>query len=140
MKALHLTAIIATILFFAIPERLDSCGIGAPLPVFVTLEGPADVAQFLKGKLGVLRRSYHPRHLIGAFRVLSGLPLTDGGIDSLYQQSGGGGTPYFGVSRPSEKFLIEPIRKFLLTALRLKDGANRDESRGTRQVGVAETG
>jgi hypothetical protein len=96
MKALHLTAVIAAILFFAIPEGLDSCGIGAPLPVFVTLEGPADVAQFLKGKLGVLRRSYHPRHLIGAFRVLSGLPLTDGEIDSLYQQSGGGGTPYFG--------------------------------------------
>src|ERR1019366_7249135 len=44
------------------------------------------------------------------------------------------------VSRPSEKFLIEPSRKFLLTAFRLKDGTNRDESRGTRQVGVAETG
>src|SRR6266446_9249084 len=44
------------------------------------------------------------------------------------------------MSRPSEKFLVEPSRKFLLTAARLKDGTNRDEPRGTRQAGVAETG
>src|ERR1700694_5229837 len=44
------------------------------------------------------------------------------------------------VSRPSEKFLTEPSRKFLLTAVRLKDGTNRDEPRGTGQVGMAETG
>src|ERR1700722_11634023 len=44
------------------------------------------------------------------------------------------------LSRPSEKFLIEPSRKFLLTAARLKDGTNRDEPRGTRQVGMAEAG
>src|ERR1700677_1756837 len=42
------------------------------------------------------------------------------------------------MSRQSEKFLIGQSRKFLLTALRLKDGANRDEPRGTGQVGVAE--
>src|SRR5690349_982580 len=36
------------------------------------------------------------------------------------------------LSRPSEKFRFEPSRKFLLTALRLKDGTNRDEPRGTR--------
>jgi hypothetical protein len=36
------------------------------------------------------------------------------------------------LSRPSEKFLIEPSRKFLLTAIRLKGGTNRDEPRGTR--------
>src|ERR1700735_4902772 len=40
------------------------------------------------------------------------------------------------MSRPSEKFLIEPSRKFLLTAVRLKDGTNRDEPRGTRPAGV----
>ena len=36
------------------------------------------------------------------------------------------------LSRPSEKFRFEPSRKFLLTAVRLKDGTNRDEPRGTR--------
>ena len=36
------------------------------------------------------------------------------------------------VSRPSEKFRFEPSRKFLLTAVRLKDGTNCDEPRGTR--------
>src|SRR5271154_5807566 len=42
------------------------------------------------------------------------------------------------MSRQSEKFLIGQSRKFLLTALRLKDGANRDEPRGTGPVRVAE--
>src|SRR6266478_5410481 len=42
------------------------------------------------------------------------------------------------VSRQSEKFLIGQSRKFLLTAVRQKDGTNRDEPRGTGQVGVAE--
>jgi hypothetical protein len=36
------------------------------------------------------------------------------------------------VSRPNEKFRFEPSRKFLLTAVRLKDGTNRDEPKGTR--------
>jgi ABC-type sugar transport system, periplasmic component len=35
------------------------------------------------------------------------------------------------VSRQSEKFLIGQSRKFLLTAVRLKDGTNRDEPTGT---------
>src|ERR1700694_2998643 len=43
------------------------------------------------------------------------------------------------VSRPSEKFLIGPSRKFLLTAARLKDGTNRDEPRGTGLAGLVET-
>jgi hypothetical protein len=32
----------------------------------------------------------------------------------------------------SDRLLVEPSRKFLLTAARLKDGTNRDEPRGTR--------
>src|SRR5665213_414859 len=44
------------------------------------------------------------------------------------------------LSRQSEKFLIGQSRKFLLTALRLKDGTNRDEPRGTGQAGVVEAG
>src|SRR5580698_10150774 len=43
------------------------------------------------------------------------------------------------MSRPGGKFLIEPSRKFLLTAERLKDGTNRDEPRGTGLAGVVET-
>src|SRR5579864_14401 len=48
--------------------------------------------------------------------------------------------PYPLMSRPSERFLIEPSRKFLLTAVRQKDGTNRDEPRGTRLVGLVEAG
>src|SRR5229473_252013 len=44
------------------------------------------------------------------------------------------------VSRQSEKFRFGQSRKFLLTAARLKDGTNRDEPRGTRQVGLVKTG
>src|ERR1039457_5592136 len=43
------------------------------------------------------------------------------------------------LSRQSEKFLIGQSRKFLLTAVRLKDGTNRDEPTGTGLVGLAET-
>src|ERR1039457_4675255 len=43
------------------------------------------------------------------------------------------------VSRQSEKFLIGQSRKFLLTAVRLKDGTNRDEPTGTGRAGLAET-
>src|SRR5258707_5698008 len=43
------------------------------------------------------------------------------------------------VSRPGEKFLIEPSRKFLVTCARLKDGTNRDEPRGAGLAGLAET-
>src|SRR5229473_3200546 len=44
-----------------------------------------------------------------------------------------------GLSRPSEKFLVEPSRKFLLTAARLKNGTNRDEPRGAGLAGLVET-
>src|SRR5690242_2643656 len=44
----------------------------------------------------------------------------------------------FRVSRQSEKFLFGQSRKFLLTAVRLRDGTNRDESGGTRLVGLVE--
>src|SRR5580658_8187229 len=43
------------------------------------------------------------------------------------------------LSRPGEKFLIEPSRKFLLTAARLKDGTNRNEPRGTGLAGLVKT-
>src|ERR1700674_3866436 len=42
------------------------------------------------------------------------------------------------LSRQSEKFLTGQSRKFLLTAVRLKDGTNRDEPRGTGPVGLVE--
>ncbi|MGH9648805.1 MAG: hypothetical protein ACRD4E_18540 [Bryobacteraceae bacterium] len=45
---------------------------------------------------------------------------------------GAGGCMSSRMSRPSEKFRFEPSRKFLLTAVRLKDGTNRDEPAGTR--------
>lgn len=44
------------------------------------------------------------------------------------------------VSRQSEKFLIGQSRKFLLTAVRQKDGTNRDEPGGTRRVELVEAG
>ena len=72
-------------LFLAFPVVLDSCAIGPPTPIFVTLKRPADVeGQFLKGRVGVVRPSLDPRYLIGAFRILSGRPLTRTEADALY--------------------------------------------------------
>jgi hypothetical protein len=60
------------------------------------------------------------------------------GIGHFYFALTGAGRGH--LSRPSEKFLNEPSRKFLLTAVRLKGGTNRDEPKGTRCVELVETG
>src|SRR5579871_6718010 len=42
------------------------------------------------------------------------------------------------LSRPHEKFLIEPIRKFLSELEKLGGGTNRDEPKGTRPAAQAQ--
>src|SRR5436309_152939 len=80
-----LTAVLAGVLLIATPSGVDSCGIAAPGPVFATRQRPADLKAFLDGKVGALQRSYGQRYLIGAFRILSGLPLTAAEAKTLYQ-------------------------------------------------------
>ena len=84
MIALRAAALIATGLAIAVPSGLDSCSIAPPEPVFATSQRPADTGQFLKGKVGILQRSYRQTYLIGAFRILSSVPLTEAEIQSLY--------------------------------------------------------
>ncbi|HEY2019082.1 MAG TPA: hypothetical protein VGH38_36500, partial [Bryobacteraceae bacterium] len=89
MRIWHVAAMIAAVVVISVPEGLDSCGIALPTAVFATTQGPADLKdQFLKGKLGVLRRSYRQQYLIGAFRILSGVPLTEPEVKSLYSAPG----------------------------------------------------
>jgi hypothetical protein len=76
--------IMVLILVFATPEGLDSCAIGPPEPVFVNHQVPPNRREFLDGKLGILRPSFEPRHLLAAFRILAGAPLTKTEKDSLY--------------------------------------------------------
>src|SRR5437870_2617202 len=76
MRGLPPLAVIAGVLVISVPSGLDSCAIAPPEPVFATSQRPADVDQFLKGKVGILQRSYGQNYLIGAFRILSGVPLT----------------------------------------------------------------
>src|SRR5579872_5224028 len=91
MRVWHWAALAAATVVIAVPEGLDSCAIGPPTAVFATRQGPADLRnQFLKGKLGVLRRTYQQRYLIGAFRILSGVPLTEVETKSLYEPSSDG--------------------------------------------------
>src|SRR5579864_2463504 len=95
MKLLRATTLIATGLVISIPSGLDSCAIAPPDPVFATTQRPADLGQFLKGRLGILQRSYRQNYLIGAFRILSGAPLTEAEIQSLYgPPSSSMGSPY----------------------------------------------
>ena len=78
MKARYAVAAALGFMTIAVPTGLDSCGIAPPTAVFATLKGPADFSgQFLKGRIGVLRRSYKEKYLIAAFRILSGAPLTE---------------------------------------------------------------
>ena len=53
--------------------------------MFINHDGPANRVAFLDGKLGVLRPTFQPRHLIAAFRFLSRVPLTQAEKESLYE-------------------------------------------------------
>ena len=85
MRALKLTAVCVGIILFAFPTGSDSCGIAPPVAVFATEHRPADVAEFARGKIGVIRPSYQRRYLIGAYRVLTGKPLSPTEAQALYQ-------------------------------------------------------
>src|SRR5258708_7014482 len=98
MTVLRATALIARGLAIAVSSGLDSCSIAPPEPVFATSQRPADERQFLKGKLGILQRSYRQNYLIGAFRILSGVPLTGTEIQSLYGPPAGGPGGLYGKS------------------------------------------
>jgi len=78
----------AALLAIAVPEGLDSCG---PMPssaVFVATQRPANIrGEFLKGRVGVLLRSFEPIYRIGAFRILSGVPLNDEEVGALYPEN-----------------------------------------------------
>ena len=85
MRRVLLIVVVASGLFLSLPVVLDSCGMGPPVPTFVAEKRPVDVnGQFLAGRLGVVRRSWEPRYMIGAYRMLSGKPLTAEEITALY--------------------------------------------------------
>jgi hypothetical protein len=87
MRVFSLAVVFAAALVLAFPTGSDSCGIAPPVPVFSAAQGPADVdGAFLKGKIGVIRPSYGRRYLIGAYRILSGKPLTASEADALFQR------------------------------------------------------
>ena len=68
----------------AFPTASDSCSIAPPVPVFSTSHRPADVQGFAQGKIGVIRPSYQRRYLIGAYRIVSGKPLSEKEAEALY--------------------------------------------------------
>lgn len=77
MKLWKAAIIVAAVLLMVTPEGLDSCGIGPQQFVFAASSAPADPAAFRNGKVGVVRRSYRGQYLLAAYRILSGVPLTD---------------------------------------------------------------
>ena len=94
MRVSRVTAMIAGVLLISGRSGLDSCGMAPVRAAFATSRGPADLwNQFLKGKVGVLQRSYHQRYLFGAYRLLSGVPLTETEANSLYPLPPTSGVP-----------------------------------------------
>jgi hypothetical protein len=85
MRALSFAGVWAGIVLLLFPTGSDSCGIAPPVPVFATVQRPADVDAFVKGRIGVIRPSYRRRYLIGAYRVLSGKPLSPTDAQALYE-------------------------------------------------------
>ena len=91
MRAAFAIAGAIAVLVIAVPTGLDSCAYSLPTPVFATKQMPADLeGEFLKGRLGVLQRSYREQYLIGAFRILSGTPLTEEEVGTLFSDPPGG--------------------------------------------------
>jgi hypothetical protein len=118
MRLLRFSAELAGLLALAFPTGSDSCGIAPPVPVFATAHRPADIGEFAKGKIGVIRPSYQRRYLIGAYRMLSGKPLSVMDAQALYagqkpsqpsfsdirwpdvrKKMGAGGPPFVGTYR-----------------------------------------
>ena len=85
MKVPAFAAAVAGLVALCVPTGLDSCAIGPPEPVFVAVTRPADLTEFLRGRLGVLQKSYGQRYLIAAFRVLGGTALTTAEQTSLFR-------------------------------------------------------
>jgi hypothetical protein len=69
-------------------------------------------------------------------RTVLELPQESCAAQSNISRTGAAWQAAAALSRQSEKFLIGQSRKFRLTAKGWKDGTNRDEPRGTGQVGV----
>ncbi|HEY3743729.1 MAG TPA: hypothetical protein VGL53_27985, partial [Bryobacteraceae bacterium] len=97
MRRSWLLLAIAAGLLITFPSALDSCAIAPPAPIFETVKRPADVSgEFLRGRLGVVRTSWEPIYLIGAFRILSGRPLTKVEMDALYPPTPDRDDRYYG--------------------------------------------
>ena len=95
MRASVTALAIVGLLGISMPSGLDSCGPGfPPTAVFATSQRPADLSQFLMGKVGVLRRTYDQKYLIGGFRILSGIPLTETEAQSIYNFVPGADLPH----------------------------------------------
>ncbi len=84
MKALYGLLAAALLLVLAVPAGLDSCAIAPPGPVFTATRGPADLKVFLTGRVGVVQAAMRRTYLIGAYRMLSGVPLSDREAAALY--------------------------------------------------------
>lgn len=85
MKGLSLGIALVGALFLAFPTASDSCSISPAVPVFTTRQRPANLAsEFLQGKVGVIQPGYGRRYLVGAYRILSGKPLSAAEADALY--------------------------------------------------------
>lgn len=84
MRALYGLVMVAMLLVLAVPSGLDSCAISPPVAVFVASQGPADRGEFLRGKVSAVLDSYSQRDLVAAFRVLSGVPLSEAEVAALY--------------------------------------------------------
>ena len=94
MKTCFAVAAALALLILSVPTGLDSCAIGPPSPVFSTGRRPANIeGEFLKGKAGVVRGSWQRRHLLAAYRILSGAPLTAAEAASLYPKPSAAAAP-----------------------------------------------
>jgi tetratricopeptide (TPR) repeat protein len=87
MRVKFLLASMAAVLLLETPISLNSCGIAAPVPVFVTRSIAADpLGQFAKGRIGVIMPTFGLKYLIGAYRLMSGRSYTAQEAEAFFSE------------------------------------------------------
>jgi hypothetical protein len=121
MRALYGLAMVTLLFVLAVPSGLDSCAIAPPAPVFTAKHRPADVQAFVKGHPGVVQGPMQRRYLIGAYRMLAGVPLSDREAAALYP----GKKPSVAAS-PEQSENWSPVRRWLEARTRIPATTNID--------------
>src|SRR3974390_3578047 len=69
---------LGALMFLTTPCAIYSCGPFLTSEIFAFEDRPGDAADFAAGTLGIVRPGFRRAYLVGGYRYLTGLKLTEG--------------------------------------------------------------